>query len=321
MSGHKCTEIELDAELVERLALVRSLDVHHGAVCGLVKRLRETLDQASDGLKSSFAADVNRVEEFLSATQIPEIQQFDARSPKTTLLAICRQVSALARQAAELQEKLDHLLGQAAERQTRELITRLADLSRLYAGHRELLQAWCPADELAAWDQVLAAVNTQLAHEQLHEARQHLVQLEAELPVKIQRALDLAAQQQKRLYVLNAINSVCQARGFRRVSGPDYEQPEDPASALVMVFDTLDHGLIDFRLTLQGIHTNSELGEGRCFEEFDALSESLRTMYGVKTEFRRAADGSRPNLQTARGVGQESERRTVSRTQSLRKST
>jgi hypothetical protein len=321
MSGHKCSDIELDAGLVERLALVRSLDLHHSTVCGLVKRLRETLDNASDGLKASFAAEVNRVEAFLASTQIPEVKPFDANSPKATLLAVCRQVSAQARQAAELQEKLDELLGQAAERQTRELTGRLAGLCRLYAGHRELLPPWCRAEELAGWEQNLAEVNAQLDQEQLREARQLLEKLEAELPVKIQRALDLADQQQKRLYVLNAINSVCQARGFKRVSGPDYEQPEDPASALVMVFDTLDRGLIDFRLTLQGIHTNAEMGDGRCFEEFDALSDSLQTMYGVKTEFRRAADGSRPDLQTARGVGSEAERRTMARTQSLRKST
>ncbi|MFZ4398051.1 MAG: hypothetical protein ACOYOU_20755, partial [Kiritimatiellia bacterium] len=172
------------------------------------------------------------------------------------------------------------------------------------------------AEQNARWEASLEETRQTLRREEYTRLPQMLARLDQEIRSRTQFAQEQEQKHSKRLYVLNAINKVCLDRGFQRVSGPVFVNEHDRGSALIMTFDTVAKGLIEFTLALDSIHTESEMGEGRCFEEFASLSASLDELFDVKTAFRRIGDESQPVLKEAKGLGQQSGQRIASRPQS-----
>jgi len=106
--------------------------------------------------------------------------------------------------------------------------------------------------------------------------------------------------QQKRVYVLKGLRNTCAYLGFKEVGGPDYDNKEDRNSPVVQTFDTINRGLITFRLTLDGrIDSNSGMSDDVCTEEFSRLAEFLAQEYGIQTEFKHPGHDDLPERLTS----------------------
>ena len=314
MSGVKCSSFELQRQRREKLELVGSIEGDSGSIRGLVAELQAMLTKASPGLKNSFAKEVVRAEAFLKSCK-PLRPRVDTGTDLAVLRQTREQTEKLLKEVSELHKGLATAFGEKADRIGRQMSSQLAEVEGTLAAQKELLGLWCAPEQNARWEASLAEARQTLGREEYTCLPQTLALLGQGIRAQTQFAQEQEAKHRKRVYVLNAIDKVCANRGFQRTSGPVFVDEHDRGSALVMTFDTMAKGLIEFTLTLDGIHTESELGEGKCFEEFKALSESLDEMFDIKTEFKRIGDELPPELKEAKGLGQQSGQRTASRPQ------
>jgi len=136
----------------------------------------------------------------------------------------------------------------------------------------------------------------------LKEAEGILNDLHQRLLKLVEEASQREEQHQKRLYILKGLREVCASLGFEEVSETGYERENDYNSPVIQKFDTLNEGLITFRLHLNNfIESDSGISLEVCEKEFGKLSDLLTQEYGVETAFKR--------------VGQEEEPKRISRTE------
>jgi hypothetical protein len=109
-------------------------------------------------------------------------------------------------------------------------------------------------------------------------------------------ATDRRARIGQRDYLLASLVSVCQDLGFERAADPDTGE----ADVVALRFDTIDRGIIDFRIGLDGrIVTDSAIDPAYCAEQFDQLGEALTQEYGLATTFTALQDeDTRPRSNT-----------------------
>lgn len=97
------------------------------------------------------------------------------------------------------------------------------------------------------------------------------------------------------MYTLKALRVICASLGFKEVSEPSYEKEDDCGSPVVQTFDTLNEGLVTFRLYLHNkIESDSGIDVEVCRDEFEKLSKLLKDKYGVDTSFRRIGQEAAP---------------------------
>lgn len=312
MSGVKYSRFELERQRAERLRLVQDIKGEQDKLSGILARVRAMLDEASAGLRESFSGEVRQVESFLSGMRIPKTDALTADSPQSELSRVRGELEELSRKAAEVQRNLVTTFGKKADEVGRALTAQLADVEQVFAGEQTLLGMWCAKSQMTSWTEQLRAARARLAEQRYGEAGPALGRLLDEIKAGAAQARRREELHQKRVYVLNAINKVCKARGFERVSGPQFDDESDRGSRIVMVFDTLAKGKIEFSLELDGIHANSEISGASCFEDFDELSNSLADLFGIETHFTRD-DGARPIDETAKGKGEGSANQTITR--------
>jgi len=103
----------------------------------------------------------------------------------------------------------------------------------------------------------------------------------------LQTANEREKMHQQRLYILTGLREVCASLGFEEVTEPQYIENGDYNSEVVQTFDTIDQGMVTFRIYLDNsIESDSGINIKNCQEEFDHLSDLLMEEYGVKTDFR-----------------------------------
>ncbi len=61
----------------------------------------------------------------------------------------------------------------------------------------------------------------------------------------------------RREAVLKAMDAVCRDRGWKRISGPVFEDEQNRASPCSVIYDTMAQGLLEFRVALDGIQAAS----------------------------------------------------------------
>jgi len=302
MSGVKRSEVEIEQRRQDQLRRLQAVVERQREVSGLREQLQQSLGQASTGLKDTFRSEVAEIESFLTGVQQPAVDHLTVDSPAAELERTRAILDRLAGQATQLHQRLAAAFGERADRLGRELTERLGEAERRFACHRELLTLWEPTRQIQAWQEELQSSRQQLGEQRYAEVGPALELLTRTVHERSTLARQREELHQKRLYVLRALNKVCKDRGFQRVAEPVLQDEQDRGSPITMTFDTMAKGQIEFTLTLDGIHTESEIAGGTCWQDFDDLSQSLEEMFGVKTHFARP-DGSRPADIEARGVG------------------
>lgn len=120
------------------------------------------------------------------------------------------------------------------------------------------------------------------------QAEQMLNALNSRLTELSKEAIRKEELHHKRLYILKGLRDVCASLGFEEVSGPRYEKEGDFNSPVFQTFDTLDEGLVTFKLHLHDlIESDSGIRLEGCEDEFGKLSKLLGDSYGVHTTFER----------------------------------
>jgi C4-type Zn-finger protein len=318
MSGQKKSDYELQRERQERLELYGNVQDAQSRLQGMRAHLQSSLQSVSAGLRNTFPEEVKRVEGFLTSVRMDLADGLNADTAAGRLRQSLEQINRQIQEATTVHKNLAVTFGEKADKLGRELSERLADTTRTLAEGRELLGLWVSATEIDGWETDLRTAHSQLAQEQYRELAGLLDTVTAQLAERTQWSQQQEEKHRKRRYVVKAIRSVCESRGFQLVGSPAFEDENNRGSAVVMTFDTLAKGVIEFSLTLDEIHANSAITQSSCFDDFDALSDSLEELYGVETEFKYAADNTRPEGRRAKGIGQRSRGRTLTQPQQRR---
>lgn len=295
MSGRKCSEYQLQQERAERLRLLQTLANLRSEANGLRERVQGMLSSASPGLRSTFSAEVQRAERWLTPLELPEAATFDMTTSRDVVDTAHRRLQLATAEGRRAFADLTLAFTQKADALGCQLAARLAEAERSEISHRELIGRWFGRDAAAAIQGRVDEARGLLDTEQYATLEQALVVLDRDLEGKGKEADLQEEKHQKRLYLLKALRQVCAEMGFED-EPPRFETEGQLASRIVLKVDTVDRGRIDFYLTLDGISSLSELAEGRCFEEFSKLSQFLDEEFGVQTEFKMESGEPIPRL-------------------------
>lgn len=304
MSGKKCSSFVIKADLEERIDLIRTIVEHEKKVQALKEMLNNILQKASEGLRSTFRKEIGLVENWLKKIGSSEAKDLQENMVLSKLREDNERLESLVCAGGSLIKILSVAFTEKANDMGRKLSEDLSELETLYVENRELFALWSTERERQTLQQFFLNAHNDLSEERYKKLTNELNEFDLKIRQQIRLAEEKEERHQKRLYVLKAINKVCKGKGFIRIEDPRLEDDNDRGSRIKMKFDTVTQGEIEFSLTLDRIHADSQVADSDCFEEFDDLSAALEDIYGVKTEFRLSKDGSRPVLRTAKGLGE-----------------
>lgn len=285
MSGRKYSEFRLQREREEKLKLAQDIGNLHSEVSALQKRVVSMLEEASEGLRTTFAQEVQQAQRWLDQLDPPHVKGLGIDTDLSVLQATCNELEQIAGKARQVRETLAVAFTQKADEMGKRLVRRLAEVERAYIGHRQLLELWSGPSRVQEWDNALQLARQMLNAEKYAPLEVQLKETEKQLDREIKWGKEQEDKHQKRLYLLKALRQVCAEMGFDEVAGPQYEQQENRASNVVYTVDTLDRGKIQFTLSLERISSFSEIADERCFEEFGKLSQYLQDQFGIHTGF------------------------------------
>jgi hypothetical protein len=168
------------------------------------------------------------------------------------------------------------------------------------------LREWMP-DRYAALTDRLSRARTEAAElvaggdlAAIAEGAERLAAETTSLTAAVKEAAEAAearrAAIQRRDYLAASLVAVCEDLGFERMDAPTVAE----ADVVSIRFDTVDRGIIDFRLGLDGrIVTDSAIDPSYCAEQFDQLGDALAAEYGLGTQFTALQhDDERPTSRT-----------------------
>lgn len=297
MSGRKCSEFRLQQEREEKLRLLQSLENRHAEVDGLKKRLTAILNGASEGLRTTFADNVQHAQLWLSQTPLSNIRGLGMDTDVTNLRTIQSALERVVVQGRQIRETLTMALTRKADEMGRRLAKRLDEVERDYISREQLLRLWYGEGQTQMWEHTLQHEAQRLLGEKRYGELERLLEdTKTEIREKARLAEGQEDKHQKRDYLLTALGQVCTEMGFEEVSGPRYERQGDRGSRISFIVDTLDRGRIAFTLSLDDISSSSELTDDRCFEDFGQLSQHLEETFGIHTQFRLADGEPTPEL-------------------------
>ena len=258
--------------------------------------VRALLTSASEGLKAAFRDEVAPADDWLSrhASGIEQVRDDDVPAIECATARVRTAVEEGRVHHARAEEALTR---RAAALKT-EHATALDELARRLEADQELLRRWCGDDEADRLQSALANLYLALEEERLLDLRGPQAALDATLAGRLQHSAVQEARQEKRLYMLEALKSVCAKMGMS-FPAPEYQRDGDLTSPIVLSVNTHDRGEVSFYLSLdrQQVTADACITGEHCFEEFDQLTERLRERFGVHTRFT-MPDGSRPERRT-----------------------
>lgn len=295
MSGRKVSKFQLKQERQRKLDLAQRVSQAHALAEKLKAQMAARLSGVSEGLRSTFAAEVARAEAWLGES-LPDVSGLNADSGLQELQAM---QTGLERAVGEGQGALEALtvaLTRKADALGRRLALRVARAEALFSEHEDVLAKWNDEARMESWRRGLAQAKSQLEQEAYSALEPALDGWERGFKTEAETAREREEKHQKRLYLIKAVRQVCCDMGFCEVAQPKFEDPTARGSAMVFEVDTKDRGRITFSFTLDGISTFSEIADQHCFEEFDKLSEFLDEQFGIHTEFQMADGTPRPQL-------------------------
>lgn len=294
MSGQKYTEVQLQRERQEKLDLLQTLQSLQVECTALQKQLADQINGLSEGLRSTFNAEVAASQQWLQGLTPVDAYSMDHRLDELRQ-ARCRreQITTAGRGCLK---NLQLALTQTADALGRSVVEQGVAVTQLLLQHREVLGLWYGAEAVAAWESRLEQAVRWLEAEHYHDAESQLTALHGELQAKANQATDWETQHQRRLYLLKALRQVAADLHFDEIAPPRFEKPGERGSRIVFSVDTHDRGRIDFHLMLNGLGSFSEMADTQCPVEFGALSEQLQEQFGIQTQFRPVGAASTPEL-------------------------
>lgn len=143
MSGRKCSEFRLQREREEKPRMLQSLGNLHAEVTGLKARIKTLREGISEGLRTTFAADMQQAQRWLAQVAPPDIQALGMDTEVARLQTTQAALEQVASQGRQMQERLTVTLTQRADDMGRRLAQRLAEVEQRYIGRQQLLALWC----------------------------------------------------------------------------------------------------------------------------------------------------------------------------------
>jgi hypothetical protein len=292
MSGRKYSQYALEESIHEALRCgidARDLAVHAD---GRIQALDELTEQvpAARAVTASVRPVVGEIRQRLAAIE----GELNVR--EATRMSLGR-VQDLRREITDLGRRLEEVTARTGAGQ--DIATRRIELAVLL--HQIIsqegdLRDWATDDYdrlrqhvEALVIQADAALESGVSSAGVTEVRQLAGQLASLRELVSSKRL----QDQERRYVLEALVKVCQSLGFKLSVVPS----QLPTDDLVAEVDTYSHGVIQFRLQLDGyLRSESSIVPLACDVRFSALEEKLRGL-GVITAFQYEADQRPVRLQ------------------------
>ncbi|MCL6533665.1 MAG: hypothetical protein K6U12_10370 [Armatimonadetes bacterium] len=294
MSGVKYSGFRLRQEREQRMRLLQEINTLSGELRALQTHLQTTIDNASEGLRTTFSDKVAQAQAWLRSLTFPNTEQLDMSTDTARLNEVRQQLNQIAARGRQLQETLTFAFTQKADEMGRRLAQQLATAEQVYLGRQELLRLWFGEQTTQNYEQRLSEARRLLDAERYSELEPSLNAFQSEVARQSQEAEQLEEKHQKRLYLLKALRQVCADMGFREITPPRFEEEDNRRSRILFTVDTFDRGRIEFKLSLEQVSAFSEIASDRCFEEFDELSQFLDEAFGIQTEFR-MKDGTSPS--------------------------
>lgn len=294
MSGEKYTEVQLQRERQEKLDLLQSLQSLQAECTALQKQLANQINGMSEGLRTTFNAEVATSRQWLQ--ELGPVDAYSMDRDIDELRQARRRWEPITTAGRTYLKNLQLALTQKADALGHAVAEQRVVVTQLLLQHREVLGLWYDADAVAAWESKLEQATQRLASDRYHEAQQQFTALHGELRAKADQAVDREAQHQRRLYLLKALRQVAADLNFTEIAPPRFEKPGERGSRIIFSVDTHDRGRIDFHLMLNGLGSFSEMGDKQCPVEFGTLSEQLQEQFGIQTQFRPVGAESTPEL-------------------------
>lgn len=284
MSGVKTTDYRIARERAEKLVRIKGITARQAEVEMLRARMDTMVSNASSGLRSTFAKEMERAQRWLSLPE-PTTTRAEMRTDLPDLAAAYQVWNNIAEEGRGIYEALQLAFTHKADAMGQQLAKLVAQAEGQLVGSRKLLVLWYGEPQVAAWEAQIQQGRELLEREAYGELEVQLTALTAELAGCIASADSREEQQQKRLYLLKALRQVCAEMGFEEVEAPHYAKDGDRGSTLLFTVDTIARGRITFKLTFQGISTFSELADDHCPTDFTQITEYLEDEFGISTEF------------------------------------
>jgi hypothetical protein len=138
MSGRKCSEFRLQRERKEKLRLLQSLGNLHTEVQGLQERLTTMLNNASEGLRTTFAEDIQQAQRWLAQVVLPDIHALGMDTDIGKLRNVQTALEQITAEGRQIQKQLTVTFTQKADEMGQRLTERLADVERNYLSHQHV---------------------------------------------------------------------------------------------------------------------------------------------------------------------------------------
>jgi hypothetical protein len=176
---------------------------------------------------------------------------------------------------------------------------------------KELAEKWMPEDYKQlqsrhtamdkrlkkAREEIGAGADADALKEELESLKRDALLLTEKAGLIASDAESREDRQRRRIYVLKALRSVCASLGFHELEEPHYEKPGNPNTDVLHRYDTLNRGVVSFRLRLDGrIESDSQISLDVCSEEHERITSLMLEEFGVATEFRRVTDDDKPEV-------------------------
>jgi hypothetical protein len=294
MSGKKYTQVQLQRERQEKLDLLQSLQSLLAECTALRKQLEDQVNGMSEGLRSTFNAEVAASRQWLHGTTLVDTYSMDHRLDD--LRQAQRRQEQITNAGRTCLKNLQLALTQKADAIGRAVAEQRVTVTQFLLQYGEVLRLWYGAEAVAAWESKLEQAAQWLDTDHYHEAEGQLSALHSELQAKASQATNWEAQHQRRLYLLKALRQVAADLHFTEITQPSFEKSGERGSRIVFSVDTHDRGRIDFHLTLDGLGSFSEMADNQCPVEFGTLSKQLDERFGIHTQFRPVTGESTPEL-------------------------
>lgn len=288
MSGYKYSQVKLKREKQEKMNLINSIQSVLRKLKGLAAAINDTLNQTREGIKQTFARDVNKAGEWINEAKSLN-QKVTMDMTVETLKTRLSSTNSAVKRGETIWETLVNSFTQKADALEKKLTSKLSQVQGMYSGNKELLQTWIQQDVLQENESILKKARQLLQQGQLKELEKQVEMAEKKIRTAVEEAQEIGQKHEKRLYVLKALRQVCVDMEFDE-GKPRYREEGNKKSSIIYEVDTLDQGKVKFFLSLDRIETCSQISDEKCINEFDKVSKCLEKKFGVETKFRTEDD-------------------------------
>jgi len=294
MSGLKTSTFQLERERALRLIQIQQVAALRNLILELSNAISQRLEQASPGLRATFADEVTEARNWIVASQ-PDRATNGPESGASDLARVYQQLAAVSREGQRIQSTLSLALSQKADEMGQGLARRLGTVRGSFLARRQLLGLWRSSVQRRVETDLETAEHL-LQSEQYTRLESLLRDSESVLETCGAEAEQLEEKHQKRLYLLKALRQVCSDMRMEEIGQPRYENPGDRGSAIQFEVETGNQGRINFLLALDMLSSSAAADQQHCFHDFGRLSTYLNDEFGIQTNFRTADCQEVPRL-------------------------